>query len=417
MKARLYLVVVGALMSLLLLSVPSRLAAQGIDRASYAGENLAEELRAENTPQNYNLKVGPVEVRVDATEALSVNDNINLSNRGQQADLTAETGVNFHGRWAVSDLNILTLNVGFLFQAYASHTQYDYFQISPDSEAQFNFFVGDLSFKIHDNFSYLSDPTQVGQLSNQVRLTRYQNDAGVGVQWDLGSVILALDYTHENLWVTNPLYSYLTDQTDTVAPTFTFPLNKNVSVGLQTSVAAIQYEKSFQNNSVSESVEPFVSASISKNLSVNAAAGGYFAQYSTSGSNNDPSSDVTSFVGNVGVNHQINAALSEAFTAGREYLPGLTSNYTDRIYANYSLSLQASKRINIGAATAYENLDDSNGEFRETSKRFSFNLSLNDTLSDKLSMNLSYQVLDKVANPSDLSYLQNIGTLGMQYQF
>lgn len=384
--------------------------------ASETGQSLADSIQRDNANQPYNLRAGPVALRADFNQAITLNDNIALTKNDRITDVILTPFVTVHGRWEVSDLNTLTFNIGLGYQCYVLDSQYNSILLAPDSEANFNFFVGEVAINLHDAFSYEQDPTQVGQLSGQARLKRFSNDAGISATWDLNDIIVEAAYDHTNLWVTDSIYDYLTNQSDIFAPKVTFKLNESIQAGLSASVSDTRYEQSFQNDNTSEQMGPFVDATLSSNLSVHAAAGGFLSQYDTGGGNGD-NSNISSFYANCAINHRINQAISESLTAGREYLPGLTSNYTDRIYVTYGDQWTATKTIGVGASLFWENLDDSNGAFRANSNRYGFNLNLSDSLSSQLNVNVGYQFLLKESDPSYLSYYQNQGTVGMQYNF
>jgi len=398
------------------MNMNNRAQAQGIDHVSLSGESVADELRQSGINQPYNLRMGPLTLRLDAGVTTGYNDNVNLSHTGAVADMITTPEVGVHGLWQVTDLNALNFNIGLGYQTYLSHPEDNSILLAPDSEAQFNFFVGDVMLTVHDGFSYQQDPTQIGQLSNTVRLARFTNDAGIGAKWDLSSFVFSLDYDHTNFWVTTSYYDYLTNQSDTIAPKITYNVDKSIKAGLSMSVSDTRYEKSFQNDNENLSVGPFVTATITKSLSVTAQGGGYFTTYDKGGTNGD-SQNLSSFYGSVGINHQITENINESLTAGREYLPGLTSNYTARIYANYTLTWQATSYLNAGANLIWENLSDSNATVRENSNRYGFGLSATDSLNEHVTLSLNYQYLVKIADPSYLSYEQNQVTAGVNYQF
>ncbi len=383
---------------------------------SQTGEQLAESLREQNSYAPYNFKVGPVQVRADASITTQVNDNIGLTKDDRQTDVIFTPMAALHGRWNISDLNTLTLDIGVGYQAYLLNSQYDDVILAPDSQISYNIFVGDCTINLHDSFSYEQDPTQVGQLSNQVRLSRFQNDAGVSAQWDLGDYSLEADYDHGNLWVLQSVFDYLTNQSDTFAPKVTWKINETLSTGLSASFADTRYQQAFQNDNTSESIGPFVNATFSNYLSLTAAAGGFLTQYAHGGGNGD-TSNVSSYYANLGINHQINQYVSESLTAGKQYLPGLTSNYTERLYITYGDSWSATKTIGVSSNLFWENLDDSDALSRETSNRYGLSLNINDALNDHLGVNLGYQFILKDADPSILSYYQNTGTLDVSYRF
>jgi hypothetical protein len=429
MKSRLFVMLVGVIAGVM--GVENQTAAQEIGTdsvvsggsvpygggVSQTGEALAQSLQQSNSNPSYNLRVGPVELRAEGDLTVSVNDNIGLSQSGRVSDIIITPMGVLRGRWEVSDLNTLTFNIGLGYNAYAFNPQYNYVVVAPDSEVNFNFFVGDCNINLHDDFSYQQNPTVVGQLSNQVRLSQFQNDAGVSAKWDLGDIMVEAAYDHTNLWVTESIYDYLTNQSDIFAPTFTYKINETISTGLSGSISDTRYEQGFQNDYTSEQLGPFVNATFSNFLSLTASAGGYLTQYNEGGGNGDTNSNVESYYASLGVTHQINQAFSESFTAGKQYLPGLTSNYTDRIYATYGDNWQATKEIGVSSSLFWENLTDSAAVFSEDSNRYGWSLGISDSLSTHMTLTMGYQFILKNADPSFLSYYQDVGTLAMQYNF
>jgi hypothetical protein len=364
----------------------------------------------------YNLRLGPITLRTDADATMSYSDNINLAKTGRLADVLITPSCGVTAQWKVSDLNTLSLNLEIGYQAYLFHSQYDSILLSPDSQAQFNFFLGDVAFNVHDAFSYQQDPLQIGQVSNMVQLARFQNDAGIQATWDLSSLILSLSYDHANLWVTHSVFDYLTNQSDTVSPKVTFKVDKTIDTGIETSFSDVRYDQNFQNDYTSVSAGAFVTAELTQNLSVNAHAGSYSAYYATGGLNGD-TENVSSFYGSAGVNHRINAALSESLTAEREDIPGLTSNFTQRTYVNYTNAWKAAEYINVGSTLWWENLEDSDAVTHETSNRYGVGLNLDYMVTKQATLNIDYQYVLKNADPSSLDYYQNSVTTGLRYQF
>jgi hypothetical protein len=399
-----------------LVNMTDQAKAQGVVDESLSGESVAEQLRQSGVDQPYNLRLGPVSVRAEAGVTTTYNDNINLSKTGELADFIITPGVTLKGNWNVTDLNTLTFNIGIGYQMYLSHEEDDCLLVSPDSEAQFNFFIGEVAINIHEGFSYQQDPTQIGQLSNTVRLSRFNNIAGISAVWDLNTVMVSLSYDHSNLWVTESAFDYLTNQSDTFSPKVTYKISDSISTGLSLAFSDVRYDESFQNDYTTESAGPFVDATLSKNLSVTGQFGGYFSQFDTGGGNGD-NENVVSYYGSLGINHRINEYVQESLTAGREYVPGLTSNFTERVYANYTATWQATPYFNLGGNLLWENLNDSDATIRETSNRYGAGLVANDNLTDHTSLTLQYQYLLKDANPSYLGYQQNQVTLNLYYKF
>src|SRR5450631_41111 len=72
--------------------------AQGIERVSLSGENLAEQLRQSGVNQTYNMRLGPVTLRVEADTSISYNDNINLAKTGRISDFVVTPSFEIHAQ-------------------------------------------------------------------------------------------------------------------------------------------------------------------------------------------------------------------------------------------------------------------------------------------------------------------------------
>ena len=140
------------------------------------------------------------------------------------------------------------------------------------------------------------------------------------------------------------------------------------------------------------------------------------ARFDRGGLNGDDE-DIDSFYCSGGISHRVNDVLTESLTAGREFIPGITSNYTQRVYANYTPSWHATSFFDIAPQFWWENLDDSNATFRETSNRFGAGLNLGFALTEHATLNGNYQYVIKSSDRSALDYEQNQATLGLNYQF
>jgi hypothetical protein len=405
-----------AVMAFALLASAGRAWAQGIERESLAGEGAADALR-QSEDEASNLQLGPVNIRAAASVTSVFNDNINLAKDGREADVIISPSAGITADWKITDLNSLKFNLGLTYEAYLDHSNDDALVISPDSELEFNLFVGDVKLHFYDNFSYQNDPVAVGQISNTAQFDRFNNVAGVRADWDLGDMIVSADFNHTNFWVFSVPYKYLTYEADTISPMITFKITPSIEAGLMTSFSDTRYNENVQPDQDSVSVGPYVSVNLTENISMNAGAGFYYGRYGTGALNGDPTSNNASYYANFSINHRVNDVLNESFSAGRETILGVNTDYTDRIFANYTMGWQATSYINLGANLWWENLEDSPGPFHETANRYGIGLSLSYNLMEHLSTTLSYNFVLKDANPSLYSYYDDVLTFGLSYNF
>jgi hypothetical protein len=405
------------LLALVWLGLAAKAAAQGIESESLAGESAAE--AADNkTPggQPYNLQLGAVSLRVDATASVSYNDNINISRTDRENDFIITPLVDIHGLWQATEVNALTFDLGIGYQAYVTHSNFDSLIISPDSQTQFNIYIGDFKINLHDQLYFQDNPIQVGDLSSTSQFPLLINTAGIKVDWDLGDLILSLGYDHSDSFVFSSAFDYLNDHVDALTPQLTYKITKTIQVGLTSSLSDQTYDKNVENNSTGVQGGPFISAEITNDLSVEAQGGYDYRSYDTGGTNGD-TENIDSYYWSVGVNHRLNDQFYENLAVGREYISGLTSNFTRRIYANYQLTWQATSSINISPDLWWENLNDSDSIVRQQANRYGVGLNVEYLIAEHSSLIFSYQYALKIASPSDLNYTQNVATVGYRYQF
>ena len=408
----------AVLCALIVLAIGSseRIFAQGIERQSLAGEDAATAAKGSDQNNPYNLSLGPVSIRTDAGISTAYNDNINVAYTGRQGDCIITPTFNVHGLWQATDVNALTFDIGLGYQWYTIHTGDSSIIISPNSQTQFNIYVGDFKINLHDQFSFSENPVLVGQLSNVNQFPVFVNVVGERTDWDLGDIILSLGYDHTNQWVYNSNYSYLSYQEDAITPTLRIKVSSTIDTGVETSFSQMRYEQGVQNNSFTMLAGSFVEAKVNENLSVDAHAGVNLTDYATGGSNGS-TTNITGFNGSAGINHRINDVLTEGLTAGQEFLPGVTSNFTKRIYSNYNLGWQATTNFSVNLDLWWENLQDSQANFSQNANRFGSNLTLAYNINDHMTTSLGYQGVIKNADPSSDSYAQNVVNLGFTYKF
>jgi outer membrane protein assembly factor BamA len=274
-----------------------------------------------------------------------------------------------------------------------------------------------VKFRFYDQFSYQQDPVGVGQLSNVSEFDRFANVAGVRADWDLGDIILSADFNHTSFWVFSEPYKYLSYQSDTISPEITFKLSPTVEAGLMSAFTDVRYSENVQPDQDSASGGPYITANITPNLAVTAEAGYYYARYGSGALNGDNSTSNSTYYANLAINHRINDVLKESFTAGRETILGINTDYTERVFANYNASWMATSYLNIGGNLWWENLNDSSGPYAEDADRYGVGITFTYQLMDHLSTSLAYQFVLKDADPSYLSYYQDVVTLGVSYHF
>ena len=146
------------------------------------------------------------------------------------------------------------------------------------------------------------------------------------------------------------------------------------------------------------------------------SVGWEFSSYAQTGSNGD-SSNINSPTVSAGITHRINDALRQSLTVGREFIPGITSNFTERTYANYTPSWHATSLFDVAPQLWWESLQDSSATVHETSTRLGAGLNIGFALTQHATVTLGYNYVLKSSNVRSMDYYQDLVTLGLTYQF
>jgi hypothetical protein len=394
------------------------LLAQEPIKESLAGERMAETLKHREVPQDYNLKLGPILFQFDAGFGVEYNDNVGLSNNDRKDDIILRPHANMKATWPVSQLNTLTLNVGVAYDKYLFNSSADTrtMLISPDSELSFDIFIGDFRINLHDRFSLQQDPVDQPTLSNVTRFGRFENEAGITVDWDLNDVVLTLGYDHGNYISLTDAYSYLDHSSETVFGRAAFKVNPELTLGLQASGTLTDYDQNFQNDAMGFTVGPFVEWMISQYLSAS-LSGGLQGMYFDDGGTNGDTSNNNGFFADFSLNHRLNQYLTHTLSVGHEARLGLTSNFVEMTYIRHMGNWNILRDVTVGSELFYEMGEESGGFAAESLRRYGGGVSLGYQLTKHLHGALVYRYVRKESDISANEYYQNRVGLDFTYRF
>jgi hypothetical protein len=381
------------------------------------------------------FSIGPMVFRASIGLRIEFNDNINLSNDDRDSDLLLTPQVALRGHWKISEMNDLTLNLGFGYTSYLFNSEYNQFnqsvELAPGTEIAFRLKVRDLYFRVFDRPAIEQDPTGDLTLNDAFNYSRFSNTAGLSVLWDLNKIQVQGGYQRYDSWSLTSEYEYLDQSTDTVYATVSGRVTDALTVGLETSFSDIRYKDDVQNDGKSYYVGVFADALVTPYLRVR-VAGGYQGMTFDSGGLNGDNSDFSGPYGNVSLIHQVNQNLSHVFTVGHESALGSFSNYVETTYVREAVTWQFSSRMSLTGEAFYEHGEESGGPFAESIDRFGVGLSTSYQLTKKLRAELYYAYLRRNASggtesasiDDDIvlidragSYYQNRVGINLQYEF
>ncbi len=184
---------------LMVRSVAETAQAQESVRMSLAGAAAAQARQdAAQSPDYYNLQIGPTYWRFESGLGLQYNDNVLLGQDSRQGDFIVSPSFDTRFRWPISDKQSLNLTLGAGYWVYAQHPTLDRIFITPNSEVSFDVSAGDFLFNLHDRFSITQSTYNDPTVSGNGGYSQLQNSLGISTLWDLNKLGLKFSYDHSD---------------------------------------------------------------------------------------------------------------------------------------------------------------------------------------------------------------------------
>jgi hypothetical protein len=224
--------------------------------------------------------LGPFQEVLIGSAGVQYNDNVNLTATDKISDLSFNQALSLNTTWVISHLSQLQFNFGgqVIENFYSNGRNQVTFAI-PGSHIEFNLPVSDrIEVRLHDDFSYIQNPTTSPTATNTANLNSFTNTAGAVVDADLNITVLSLsaDYTYNDQSGTNAQGQANAGTTGTrnsfrIGPKLTFRLSSSILYGLDSSLTRSTASNAANVNSLS--VGPFISGKLSREFEFDLAAG------------------------------------------------------------------------------------------------------------------------------------------------
>lgn len=410
-------------------------------RESLAGEAAAAGRRAADNG-DYNLLLGPIRLKVNASMAIEYNDNVLAAGKGQQkqSDLFVRPGVDVRASWRVTELNTLTLTLGTTYEFSLNNTRsqgVSPYSIAPDSKLSFDLFIGDFRVTFYDAFSLANNAADQSAASSTVGFSQFSNDFGITVLWDLNDLVLNLGVDERTDIYTGRTTqgegaSDLSDadrETHSLRFSSTFLLSDTTSLGLQGSAQLSTYSAGSREQTIF-GAGPFAQFQLSPYTRF-LVAGGVQLSKSTSGpsfratatlrdDNQAERGEEASTLGyywSLAIHNRLNAVVNHSVSAGHERVFGIAADYQDVDYLRYEANLALFRHASLSANIGYEKVAQLAGPLEESFTRWTIGLAAGYQLTDHLHAALRYTFYSQDANRADRDFTQNVVALQFRYDF
>lgn len=391
--------------------------------------------------QANNFAIGPVRFSISAGVGVEFNDNITLSDHHRESDVIIRPLAELDASWRLSDLNTLRLSLGLTYSKYLDHSQYDSdgVIISPTSELEFKFQLGEVKFTLRDRFSYQEDPYDIPQLTGVAQYGRYENQIGIKAEYDFNDrARIEVGYDHYNLWAREDVFKDQDRAIDTVFVKPSYGLTQDVRLGLNASYSFITFDSSDRSDGQALLVGPYLEWQITQNTNAYLEAGyqslTYDGAYTPSrllnsldpGLSKDQINQIRHGIGDNSdsnsyyIRAEIDSKPSEVYKHRLSFSKtaeiGFYSNYYDLYHVEYDAEYTGIRKVSIGPSVFYEHYETS-GELGEKADRIGALIGARYYWTNSLTVGLDYRYLWKDSNLPEADYYQNLVFLSLYYKF
>jgi hypothetical protein len=389
---------------------------------------------AESTQEeDYNFRLGNVDFVVAAGIGIEFNDNINLGDRDRLSDLIFRPSLDIEGVWRISDTNKLRFGLGLSYAKYLEHSEYDSdsLLIAPNSAIAWTFKSGAFTITLRERLSYQEDPFDLPVASNVAQYARWENQAGIQVDWDANELTrVTFGYDRYDLWAKEEFFKSQDRGIDTVYLRPSYQINPYFTVGLNMAVSWVDFRENIQADALVYMIGPYILWKVNDTFDVYTEVGYQMSDFDGGTQEffiDEDGEMVTSGVAvddedasNVYVKLELRHRPSENFRhklmASKTTEVGFGSNFYDLYHIEYTADWKIGENTSLSPTIFYEYYETS-GDLQETAYRFGAAIGIHHILSEHFTVGLDYRFLLKDSDQPDSDYYQNLALLSLYYKF
>lgn len=372
------------------------------DRTSLAGEEAAQKLKRSVLADDYRLRAGPVRFRTGASVGVGYTDNVFYSQQNVKDDVLIIPELTLGAYLPVSEMNTLRLSVGIGYEWYLNNSELnsDAPLINPDTELEFNVFVGDFRLRFHDRFSYqesLFFNSQVGQpgqffnFNDVGRFKRLDNFIGVAADGDFNRLQVRGTYDHEDFRSMTDRFDYLDRASEWFGAQAAVLLGDQFKVGPEGQFSLHNYfHETELNDHWRGRVGPFIEATWQEGITLRAGGGYDTARYDDQAVD----SDYETYYAYARASQETRT-FHHSLSAGREHYLGNNANNLRLIYVRYDIGTPIVKNLDLGASGSVNIADEFGGAYHEEFNYFRAAAQATYRLHKYWQTDLSYEFLAK----------------------
>lgn len=403
--------------------------AVGLESARDRDAMLAQSQRS-GADQPYNIKLGPIPLRMSAGLDVNLTDNSQRSNLNKSSELTLLPRIDISGSLRLASFANLSLSFGIGYIKYLNHTESDRLlplaaaSLNPESGISFNIKIGKFLINIFDQPQVPQFQADAVTQRSQSQYKQFTNQAGVSILWDTNSrTSMTFRYAHSNSTSFGSGENTTDSSSDSFLASLSSKLSDSLGIGLEAGTNSTKYTESLLNSNTINHAGPIVSLRLSEYLRVQASVGYQGGTYESGGKVGDNSS-LSTYYANVSISNNLNPHFFHDLSLGREAQNGAFSNFTLVNYVRYHASWDVIRMASLGFYASFEDVDESGGFFAQHLRNYSVGVRSAFQLTKHIYISLAYDFTKRVGdggkifeNGDGLDFDENRFSIRLGYTF
>jgi hypothetical protein len=382
---------------------------------------------AQAQSSQYSFKSGDLRMLLLPALSAQWNDNINTTETDRESDFIILPTLGIIAIYPLTDRNLLQINVTAGYSEYIEHPQLSSFYLSTGSGISLDFYIKDILFNVHDQFSYVQNSASNPQVTGTGNYGTFENTAGLSGDWSLKHADFTLGYDHQNTLATSAAFDQTDNATETGYARAGYKWNSKLTTGLEGTAAYTAYDQNLLNDNTSYSAGFYGTWNPDAYFQA-ALRGGYAIEQFEQTSTQLQTSDLGSWYVDLNITHQIIKTVSYSIDAGHNIGLGVQSDATEYTYANASVNWNFIKGFSLQPNFSFQHgtsglgstpLSSSTNHNLLTQEEiydwYVAGLSLSYNVTKRFAVSCSYQFTGRSSSLPNRGYTQNI--IGIQLSY
>ena len=413
-------------LSAFLAATPARAQEALLDDMS--NETAAQSRTQQAQMQDYSFKSGDFRLLLVPALSLQWNDNINATETDKQSDFIVLPTLGIVMSYPLTKQNLLQLNVTAGYNEYLNHPHLSSWYLQAGSGLSFNFYIKDILFNLHDNFSYVQNTTAYATVAGTGTFGTFENTAGLFGEWSLRDIQFTLGYDHINTLATTGQFNNTDSSTESIYGRAGYTWNSKLTTGVEGTFSYMGYNQNVLNNNTMYSAGVYGDWQPDKFLHVEPRVGYTIAVFQQT-SQQLQTANLSSWYADLNISHQITKQLSYSIDGGHNIAAGVQSDANEYWYANANVTWNFIRGFSFQPSVFYQHGNQGIGstvlpagdgnlvllQQNEIYNWYGGQIGFSYAITKRFTASINYQITQRTSSIPDRGYTENV--IGIQLTY